>query len=107
MLWLERQLVATLVSPSLDDRRRAVVEQYVEDSLRSMPEHLRVGVAAESLLFGAWPRVQRSLRRLDHRAFERRLSRWGSSRFDPLRQYVRMLKSLVLFAEHELSSREG
>jgi hypothetical protein len=26
-----------------------------------MPEQLRVGVAAESLLFGAWPRLQGAL----------------------------------------------
>jgi hypothetical protein len=100
MMWLERELVATLISPSLDDRRRAAVEQYVDDSLRSMPEHLRAGVAAESLLFGVWPRLRRALGR-DQSELERRIDRMGSSRFDLVRQYVRMLESLVLFAEQE------
>ena len=64
MLWLEREVVATLVSPTLDDQKRAEIETYVDDSLRSMPEHLRVGMAAESILFGAWPR-SRALGRYD------------------------------------------
>jgi hypothetical protein len=58
MRWLEREVVATLVSPTLDEHARTAIETYVDDSLRSMPEHLRLGVAAESLLFGAWPRLQ-------------------------------------------------
>jgi hypothetical protein len=34
-----------------------------------------------------------------------RVARWKASRFDPVRQYVRLLQSLVLFAEHELTPR--
>ena len=37
MLWLEREVVATLLSPTLDDQKRAEIETYVDDSLRSMP----------------------------------------------------------------------
>ena len=103
MLWLEREVVATLVSPTLDDDQRSVIETYVDDSLRSMPEHLRVGMAAESILFGAWPRVQGALGHYDRRSMNARLERWKASRFDPVRQYVRLLHSLVLFAEHELT----
>jgi hypothetical protein len=31
-----------------------------------------------------------------------RVERWKASRFDPVRQYVRLIQSLVLFAQHEL-----
>jgi hypothetical protein len=103
MLWLEREVVATLVNPTLDDRQRAAIETYVDESLRAMPEHLRAGVAAESLIFGAWPRVQQRLGHLDRATLGTRVERWKSSRFDLVRQYVRLLQSLVLFAEHELT----
>jgi hypothetical protein len=104
MLWLEREVVASLVSPTLDDHERSAIETYVDDSLRSMPEHLRVGVAAESLVFGAWPRLQGALGRYDRGSMDARIQRWKASRFDPVRQYVRLLHSLVLFAEHELTA---
>lgn len=103
MLWLEREVVATLVSPTLDDEQRSAVEVYVDESLRAMPEHLRAGVAAESLVFGAWPRIQRRIGRLDRHGLQARVERWKSSRFDLIRQYVRLLQSLVVFAEHELT----
>ena len=103
MLWFEREVVATLVSPTLDDQQRTAIENYVDESLRAMPEHLRAGVAAESVLFGAWPRVQRLFGGLDRRALDARVERWKASRFDVIRQYVRLLQSLVLFAEHELT----
>jgi hypothetical protein len=103
MLWFEREVVATLVSPALDTAQRSAVEKYVDDSLRAMPEHLRAGVAAESVLFGAWPRIQRLFGGLDRRALDGRVERWKGSRFDLIRQYVRLLQSLVLFAEHELT----
>jgi hypothetical protein len=103
MLWFEREVVATLVSPTLDDQRRSQVETYVDDSLRSMPEHLRAGVAAESLLFGVWPRLQQLLGNYDRGSMNTRLECWKASRFDPVRQYVRLLHSLVLFAEYELT----
>jgi len=105
MRWLEREVVASLVSPNLGDEQRSAVERYVDDSLQSMPEHLRVGVAAESLLFGAWPRLQDALGRYDRRSMDARVNRWKASRFDPVRQYVRLIQSLVLFAEHELAPR--
>lgn len=103
MLWFEREVVATLVSPALDDQKRSAVATYVDESLRAMPEHLRAGVAAESLVFGAWPRLQGLLGRHDRATLAARLERWKASRIDVIRQYVRLLQSLVLFAEHELT----
>jgi hypothetical protein len=103
MLWFERQMVATLVSPDLDELTRTSVESYVDGTLRSMPEYLRAGVAAESLLFGARPRLAYAFGRLHSDDVRRRIERWNTSRIDPLRQYVRLLHSLVLFAENELA----
>jgi hypothetical protein len=97
MLWFERQVVTTLTA-NLDEGLRAEVAAYVDETLHAMPEHLRAGMAAESLALGAWARLRggtgtsgASLERLE------------SSRLDPVRQYVRLLRSLVLFAEHELA----
>src|SRR5437667_241530 len=56
MLWFERQVVTTLTA-SLDERLRDEIEAYVDETLRGMPEHLRAGMAAESLALGAWRRV--------------------------------------------------
>jgi hypothetical protein len=102
VLWFERQMVEALMRPSLDEQARATVETYVDTTLRSMPEHLRAGVAAESLLFGAVPRLGALMGRTNADSIERRIERWKTSHFDPLRQYVRLLESLVLFAENEL-----
>ena len=103
MLWFERQVVGALMSSTLDDRARVAVESYVDETLRSMPEHLRAGVLAESLLFGARPRLARALGRADNAGLHARIERWRTSRIDFVRQYVRLLHSLVLFAENELA----
>jgi len=102
VLWFERHVVGALVNPALDARQRAEVESYVDRSLHAMPEFLRAGVAAETIAFGALPRLQHAFGRLDEHDQRRRLARWKVSPLDPVRQYVRLLESLVLFAEHEL-----
>jgi hypothetical protein len=104
VLWIEREIVGTLIDPTLDRRARASVEGYVDEMLRLMPEHLRLGVAGESVLFGGGPWLASRLGRFDRKAISRRIDRWQNSRIDVLRQYVRLLHGLVLFAEHELAS---
>ncbi|MGH9014362.1 MAG: hypothetical protein ACRDZ1_10565 [Acidimicrobiia bacterium] len=102
MLWFEREVVTTLLDT--DDReRRSAIEEYVDGALGAMPEHLRAGVVVESLVLGAWVRLQRALGRLDRRTLDTRLEAWEASPIGPVRQYVRMMRSLVLFAEHELA----
>ena len=91
------------MSSSLDDHARVAVESYVDETLRSMPEHLRAGVLAESLLFRARPRLAHALGRGDRADLHARIERWRTSRVDFVRQYVRLLHSLVLFAENELA----
>ena len=102
MLWFERAVVATLVDPDDTEQRRRAIEDYVDNALRAMPDYLRAGVASESLLLGAWPRIEVALGRYDPQALRARLERWKASRFDVVRQYVRLLQSLVLFADNEL-----
>jgi hypothetical protein len=101
MLAFERDVVASLVTSPEPALRSAVVAS-VDRSLRSMPEHLRAAVAAESLVLGAWVRAVRSIGtgRDDLAA---QLDGWEASRVGPIRQYVRLFRSLVLFAECELA----
>jgi hypothetical protein len=96
VLAFERQVVGHLMSTT-DPARRAAVEAYVDGTLRSMPEHLRAGVAAESVLLGAWARLRR------RRGGELDLDALDGSPVDVVRQYVRLLRGLVLFAESELA----
>jgi hypothetical protein len=102
-LWFERRVVGALMSPNLDVSTRAAVEDYVDRTLSSMPEHLRAGVAAESIVFGAWSRLQSEFGRLDADRLRTRIDRLKASRIDVVRQYVRLLEGLVLFAENELA----
>ncbi|HET9729825.1 MAG TPA: hypothetical protein VFR41_10415 [Acidimicrobiia bacterium] len=103
MLWFEREVVRTLMSPTLDAATRAAVERYVDGTLASMPEHLRAGVAAESVALGAPSWIAARLGRLDEAKVQARLDAWRDSPIDVVRQYVRLLHSLVLFAENELA----
>src|SRR5688572_17870106 len=95
MLDFERRVVASLIS-SGDPALRADVEAFVDGSLGAMPEHLRAGVAVESIVLGAYARI----RSLDT---ARLIEAFDRSPLAPVRQYVRLLRSLVLFAEQELA----
>ena len=103
MLWFERQVVGTLMSPSLDADARTASESYFATTLKSMPEHLRAGVAAESIVLGGWSWLENRAGRLHERRLRTRVARWKISKLDPIRQYVRLLDSLVVFAENELA----
>jgi hypothetical protein len=102
VLWFERQVVGALMSPHLDATARAAVESYVSETLHSMPEHLRLGVIAESIALGFPSWIENRTGRLDPDRVRTRVARWKASSIDPIRQYVRLLQSLVLFAENEL-----
>ena len=77
---------------------RSVIVAYVDDSLRSMPEHLRAGVVGESLLLGTWAAVARKAR---GQTVDDLIRSWHHSRIGLVRQYVRLLGGLVLLAEQE------
>jgi hypothetical protein len=93
MLDFERQLVATLTAGDDADLRRRVGE-FVEGSLHAMPEHLRLGVLAESVAFAAWARL---------RPGRDIVGLLEGSPIPLVRQYVRLFRSLVLFAEQEMA----
>lgn len=96
MLGFERRMVAALTTAS-DPGLRAGVASWVDDTLRDMPEHLRLGVVVQSVGLGAWAKVRGD----DDDSLLRSLE---SSPLWPVRQYVRLLKGLVLFAEQELAT---
>lgn len=100
MLSFQRRVVAALLSP-IDAAHRPAAHAWVDGALRGMPEHLRLGVAADTVLLGTWARAThpRGLAEADLRAL---ISRWETNPLAPVRQYARLLGSLALFAEHEL-----
>jgi hypothetical protein len=102
MLWLERRVVAQLISPTVSPAERPAIEDYVGGALQAMPDHLRAGVALESIAFGALVRLEDKLGGPSPGRLDRHLERWNASRISVVRQYVRMFRSLVLFAENEL-----
>jgi hypothetical protein len=104
MLAFERRFVDALLDGlpgsggggSVDPAVRSRVHEWVDGSLRTMPQHLRLGVAGESVLLAGWSSVAPGP--LD--ALPAKLER---SPVLVLRQYVRLFRSLVLFAEQELT----
>lgn len=105
MLWFEREVVGALIETP-DQHLRSSIEAFVDGSLRDMPEHLRAGVLGESVLLGAYVAARRAAGRLDRDdrgALLHQLESWEASPIGVLRSYVRMMKSLVVFAENELT----
>jgi hypothetical protein len=98
MLGFERDVVATLIS-TRDPDLRARIEAWVEGSLRTMPEFLRLGVVVETVAFSAFARLRNRGRR---GASPEPVEALAASPIPLVRQYVRLLRSLVLFAEQEL-----
>jgi hypothetical protein len=103
MLWFERELVGALGTAS-DQPTQSLVEAFVDGSLRAMPEHIRAGVLASSVLLSSYIAVLRLSGRLDRAPTSLRahVDRWEVSPIGPLRQYVRVFRSLVLFGENEV-----
>jgi hypothetical protein len=103
MLRFEREVVAAL-GTSREQTTQSAVEAFVDGSLRAMPEPIRLGVVGETVLFGTYAAMLRKAGRLDGPdELRAQLDRWESSRSGVVRQYVHMFRSLVLFAENELS----
>lgn len=98
MLGFERHVVAALITTD-DATVRAGVESFVERSLHAMPEHLRLGVIAETCLVAGLA----SVLRLRGKGVRDVVESLDASPVALLRQYVRLFRSLVLFAEQELA----
>ena len=106
MLRFEREVVGSLIGTD-DPSVRSSVEAFVDGSLRDMPEHLRAGVLGESVLLAAYVAALRATGRLaadDPAALRHRVEAWESSPVGLLRSWVRMMTSLVVFAENELTT---
>jgi hypothetical protein len=101
VLWFERQVVDRLVSTP-DPRRRAEITAYVDGTVSAMPEHLRGAIGAASLAFGGWFSVVRPRRAAPGVTTDPLVHSLDTSWIPPMRQYVRLFRSLVLFAEQEL-----
>jgi hypothetical protein len=95
VLRFERQAADVLID-AVDPGRRAAVERWVDASLDDMPRHLRAGVGVVSLALGGWTRAAR-------REPAAVVPALAHSRVPALRQYHRLLRSLVLFGALERS----
>ena len=103
MLRFEREVVEALGSAP-DATTQGAVEAFVDKTLRTMPEFVRLGVVAETVLLGSYIGLLTVAGRVDGSTDLRvRLDSWESSRIQYLRQYVHMFRSLVVFAECELA----
>ena len=104
MLWFEREVVGALTT-SPEQPVRSSVESFVDGTLRDWPEHLRVGVAGESVLLGAYVAGLRRTGRLapgDRAGLLHLLEAWERSPVGLLRSWVKAMRSLVIMAETEL-----
>ena len=95
MLAYERKVVDAL-STTTDPAQRAAVVGWVDGSLAAMPEVLRAGVAVGSVVLGAWAAAT-------GKQGPRLVEALESSPLPPVRQHLRLLRSLVLFGDVELS----
>lgn len=100
MLWLERRVVSALAGPD-DARTGGGVSEFVETSLAAMPQHLRLGVAVESIGLGLLTRLRFGSDPSDE-SIQRSIALWERAPIGVVRQYPRLMNSLVLFARYEL-----
>jgi hypothetical protein len=100
MLSFERQVVAVLAG-DVDPAQRKAIDSYVDGALGALPEIIRLGVAAESVALGGWAKIDGLRQRRNGGPVGPRLAPLESSFIGPVRQYVRLLRSLVLFAQYE------
>ena len=100
MLWLERRIVAALAGAD-DVRTGGAITEFVDTSFRAMPQHLRAGVVGESILLGAYVCLRRGL---DPSGAEilAAMDQWEHHPIGVIRQYARLLSSLVIFPQHEI-----
>lgn len=101
MLWLERRIAASIPEDA-NPEDRPEIEHFLETSLAAMPQHLRMGVGGLSVLLGAIVRMQGVAD--DPHSLAKTVAAWETSRIGFVRQYARLMTSLTLFAEQELST---
>ena len=97
MLGFERRVVASLTG-DVDAAARTQIEAWVEVSLDDLPDIVRLGIRAQSIVLGLW-----YCTRPDAVLVER----LQDSPLWPVRGYLRAIRSLVLMSRHELVEAEG
>src|SRR3954470_19823023 len=98
MLSFERRVVTSMIGTD-DPQIRSEVVGFVDGALAAMPEFLRFGITAISVGASTWDGARRLVgaRRSDASTLE-----WLEEHpIGLVRQWVRALRSLVLFAENE------
>ncbi|MBK5287380.1 MAG: hypothetical protein JJE46_02820 [Acidimicrobiia bacterium] len=100
MLWMERRVVTALAGPD-DKRTGGAITEFVDSSFAAMPQHLRLGVVGESVLLGAYVALRYAPRPSDDDVLAA-MSAWEHNPIGVIRQYARLLTSLVVFAQQEL-----
>lgn len=103
MLAFERRMVGALLSAEDPTMRRAVID-YVDGTLAAMPEVVRAGIAGETVVLAAWARARAATRRPSSPVEQ--LTWLDAHPVGLVRQWVRALRSLVLFAENEMADDE-
>lgn len=99
MLWLERRIVAALAE-SDDDRSGGAISEFVDSSFRAMPQHLRLGVVVESMVLGTYVRMRHGSDP-SRDSIVGSLDAWEHNPIGVIRQYARLLSSLVIFSQQE------
>ena len=94
------RVIDALLAP-LDPVQRGPAEQFVHGSLGDLPEHLRLGIMVDSVLLELLTRATHQGRIPDEAALRALVARWEANPLTPIRQYARLLSSLVLFADQE------
>ena len=96
----QRRVVRALLDP-VEPAVRPAVKAFVEASLADMPHHLQLGIGLDSILLEAITRATHGGRIPDDDALRDQVVRWESNPLTPIRQYARLLSSLVLFGDQE------
>lgn len=104
MLSYERTVVDALLSTD-DIRIRTEVAEFASSSLANMPPHLRAGIAAISVILGTYDRARRLVGA--RRSPAAQVAWLDEHPVGLVRQWVRALRSLVLFSEHEKLEAAG
>jgi len=94
------RIIEALLAP-LDPTQRGAAEAFVAGSLADLPQHLKIGIALDSVLLEALTRVTHGGRIPDEATLRKLIATWESNPLTPIRQYARLLSSLVLFADEE------
>lgn len=91
----------TALAGADDERTGGAISEFVHTSFAAMPQHLRLGVVGESLVLGAFVRARYAPKPSDADVLAA-MTAWEHNPIGVIRQYARLLTSLVTFAQQEL-----